>query len=143
MAAPRPSQLVRDILLARNVCQIDPEQSWRCFTVLMPDGIGVHDDAVVVADREDIEVGRYLSDSNYRVDPHIQIIVRGCGLRRSYDKINEIALLLDTGNNFEVTFDGHTYVLISAKRTTNIQYNGLDATGRRFVHSIEYDLILN
>lgn len=139
----RPSKLVRELLLSHNICQAVENQPWRCFTMRLPDGIGTVDNAVVVADREDIETGRYYTDSTYRLDPHIQIIVRAVGFHTCYDKMREITDLLDTVNEEEIVFEGEVYHFITAKRTTNVQYNGIDATGRRYIHTIEYDIRIN
>lgn len=138
----RPSRLLREILLAEHICQSLPEYPWRCLTVKMPDGVGVGDDLVAVIDREDIEIGRYISDATYRVDPHIQVVVRGIGLSRCYEKMREITDCFDTFRDYSVIVDGDEYKVNSAKRTTNVQFNGADATGKRYVHTIEYDVIL-
>lgn len=141
MPIVRPANLVREVLLAEEICQSLAEFPWRCVTVKMPDGLGTLDDMVAVIEREDIETGRYVSDANYRLDPHVQIVVRAVGLARSYEKMREITAYLDAVHNYSVSVDGDEYRLISTKRTTNIQFNGVDATGRRYVHTIEYDLV--
>ncbi len=139
----RPAHLVRELLLAEGICQSLADAPWRCVMVKMPDGHGTLDDMVAVIEREDIETGRYLSDSTYRLDPHVQIVVRAVGLPRSYEKLREITDFLDAVRNYNVTVDGAEYLVYSTKRTTNIQFNGMDATGRRYVHTIEYDIILH
>lgn len=136
----RPARLIREVLLAEGIAQSLPQFPWRCLTVKMPDGVGTLDDTIAVVEREDIEVGRYISDSNYRVDPHVQIIVRAIGLSRSYDKLREITDFLDGIHDYNVVVDGDEYFVIGVKRTTNIQFNGADGTGRRYIHTIEYDL---
>lgn len=139
----RPSRLVQQLLLVHNICQTDSSKPWRCYTMRLPDGIGTVDNAVTIADREDIETGRYLSDSAYRLDPHVQIVVRAVGFHNSYDKMREITDLLDMVNSEEIVYEGETYTFITAKRTTNVQFNGIDATGRRYIHTIEYDIRFN
>lgn len=139
----RPSRLVQQLLLAHNICQTDANAPWRCFTMRLPDGIGTVDNAITVADREDIETGRYIADSTYRLDPHVQIVVRAVGFHTCYDKMREITDLLDTVNGEEIVYEGETYTFITAKRTTNVQFNGIDATGRRYIHTIEYDIRFN
>lgn len=139
----RPSKLIRDLLVTHGICQGDFNLPWRCYTQRMPDGIGTVDNAVTVADREDVETGRYLSDSVYRLDPHVQIIVRAVGFHASYDKMREITDFLDNINGEELVYEGETYQVIMAKRTTNVQFTGIDATGRRYIHTIEYDLRFN
>ena len=138
----RPSRLIREILLAEGVCQSLPAYEWRCVTVKMPDGVGTVDDMVVIVDRDDIEVGRYITDSNYQFLPHVQVVVRGVGLGRCYDKMREITNILDAVHNYSVIVDGDEYVVIGTERTTNVAFNGVDGTGKRYVHTIEYNLIL-
>ena len=138
----RPSMVIRQVLLNEGLCQPSSQVEWRCVTERLPDGVGTLDDMVAIVDRDDVEIGRYYSDSNYRLDPHIQIVVRGLGFDRSYEKMREITDLLDTLHNYQITSGDETYTITGTKRTTNIQFNGIDGTGRRYVHTIEYDLLL-
>ncbi len=139
----RPSKLVKEILQLNGISQPDPEKPWRCVTLTMPDGVGTVDDMICISDRDDIEVGRYLSDSSYRLNPHIQVIVRAVGFGRSYDKMREITDFLDTVRDYTVRFNKVNYEIVNFTRTTNVQYNGVDNTGHRYVHTIEYDMLLN
>ena len=139
----RPSVLVRELLVTHNICQGDTNLPWRCFVRKLPDGIGTVDNAVAIADKDDVESGRYLSDSTYRLDPHVQILVRAVGYHTSYNKMREITDLLDTVNGEELVHDGIVYTFITAKRTGNVQYTGIDSTNRRYVHTIEYDVRIN
>jgi len=139
----RPSMLIKEIFLINGICQPNPNESWRCVTLKMPDGIGTVDDLICIVDREDLEVGRYYSDSSYALNPHIQIIVRAVGFGRSYDKMREITDFCDVVRDYTVRFKSINYELVNMTRTNNVQYNGVDGTGHRHVHTIEYDLKLN
>lgn len=139
----RPARLIREVLLSEGICQPVPSLPWRCVTTKMPDGIGTVDSLVAVIEHDDVQEGRYISNSNYLVDPHVQIITRSVGLNRSYEKLREIALFLDTIRDYSVAVDGDEYRIYDTKRTTNIQARGLDATGRRYVYAIEYDIMLH
>ena len=139
----RPARLIRDVLLAEGLCQAVPSLPWRCVTTKMPDGVGTVDSMVAVIEHDDVQEGRYITNSNYLVDPHVQIIARSVGFNESYTKLREIALLLDTLRDYYVIVDGDEYRIYSTKRTTNIQAKGLDATGRRYVYAIEYDVVLH
>ncbi len=142
MAIIRPSSIVRQIFLLTDppICQEDSSLPWWCTTTRMPDGIGTVDNLISVVDRDDTSVSRYLSDSSYRLDPHVQIIVRAVGLGTCYDKMREVTDRLDTLYRESVVIDADTYIVEHARRTTNVQLRGLDATGRRYLYTIEYDL---
>ena len=138
----RPSTLIRQLLLTSNppICQTDPEKPWRCITTILPDGAGTLDDMVAIIDRDDQQISRYVSDSTYRLDPHILIVVRAVGLPRSYDKMREISDLLDSIHSEHITIGSDTYLLESTRRTSNVQLRGIDGTNRRYTHMLEYDL---
>ena len=137
-----PAQILRQILIEQGFVQTDPTLSWRCVTTKLPDGVGTVVDMVAIVDREDVSVGRYNTDSDYEVAPHVQIIVRGIGYTRTYHKIKEIADFIDQIDGATVVIDGETYMIYRSKRTTNIQYNGSDRNGRH-VNTIEYDLVMH
>lgn len=136
----RPSKLIKQILIEEGICQPDLTQAWCCTTIQMPDGPMVPDNIISVVDREDVSKGRYLSDGAYRLDPHVYIAVRAVGLPSSYDKIRALADYLDTVRRRVVEYGDNLYCLESAKRTAMIQNRGLDQTGRRYIHIVEYDL---
>lgn len=138
----RPSSLVRELLLAEHICQPYSGKPWWCTTVRMPDGVGVQDDIVTVVDREDVDVGRYVTDSNYTFDVHLRIVVRGVGYDECYEKIREITDTLEEVQDYPVVYKGDEYLLKGFKKTSSIQYSGLDETKRRHIHTIEYDLVL-
>lgn len=106
----------------------------------MPDGDFVPDNLVSVVDRDDVSVGRYVSDGAYRLDPHVFIAVRAVGLSESYDKIRDLTDYFDTVRRRVIEFGDDMYCLESAKRTVMIQLRGLDQTTRRYIHVTEYDL---
>lgn len=138
-----PSQIVRQVLIEAGLVQADPTLSWRCVTQGMPDGLGTLDDMVAIIDREDITEGRFVTDGSVIIDPHIQIIVRGVGYQESYSKAKAIADFLDVIDAVSIASAGTQYTVYRTTRTTNIQFNGVDRTGRRYVHSIEYNLTMH
>jgi len=106
----------------------------------MPDGDMVPDDIVSIVDKEDAPVGRYLSDASYRLDPHVFIAVRAVGLPKSYDKIRELTDCLDVVFKRVVEYRDERYCIENTKRTTMIQLRGQDATTRRYIQTVEYNL---
>lgn len=136
----RPSKLVKQILIEDGICQPDLTLAWCCTTVQMPDGEMVPDNIISVVDREDVSKGRYLSDGNYRLDPHVYIAVRAVGLDNCYARIRKLTDCLDVIRRRVVEYGNNMYCLESAKRTMMIQNRGKDQTGRRYIHLVEYDL---
>jgi len=149
MITIKPSAVIREILFREGICQRDHLQPWWCCRVKLPDGIGTVDNLIAIADRDDVLTDRYISDGNYVLDPHIQIVVRGVGLEDSYTKMKQITDFLDPLQDYGITiaavpllYDEATFNIVGTKRTTNIQFNGADQTGRRYIHTIEYDIVM-
>lgn len=145
----RPSQILREAFFQQGIAQRNKELPWWCVRVQMPDGVGTNDNIIAVVDRDDVSIDRYISDGNYALDPHVLIVVRGVGLVNTYEKVRQITSFMDPLSEYPIVFpavpsvsEEVQYMLRGTKRTTNVTFSGSDGTGRRYVFTIDYDLLL-
>jgi hypothetical protein len=136
------SRVVREILLKSGLVVADFSKDWCCVLKVMPDGIGVRDNLFAVADVEGALGDRYISTGEIVMHPHVRIMCRSNLYDMGYSKMLHVTDVLDVVTNYEVTIENETIALHKTSRQSGILSNGLDVTMRRYLFTLDYEIVL-
>lgn len=112
---------------------------WPVFVGSLPND---PDNAVSVRDGGGSMDGRSHKTGDVFEHPGIQITVRGKEQQVSWSKANELAGALKLIRGQSVVFNGNTYRLLNAMKTTPVLYLGEEETKRRVSFGLNYNLTI-
>jgi len=135
-----PSQAIRQVLISRNLATDVPDADWRCVLLRLPDGAGVRDNILAVADVEGAVDGRYVSTGEVVSYPRIRILCRALSYTDGYALMQRIADTVDMLSEYPVTIGSETVKIRQVSRNSGIICAGLDATLRRHHFSLDYEV---
>jgi hypothetical protein len=135
-------QVVRYMLIASEIATSDLSLDWCCVLKVMPDGVGVRDNIFSVIDVEGMIGGRYMSTSDIIMYPHIRIVCRSIFYDIGYSKMLQSMSLLDAITEYPCEIDNETITIHKTSRQNGILTNGLDSTMRRYVFTLDYEIVL-
>jgi hypothetical protein len=136
------SRVVRELLLKSGLVVADFSKDWCCVLKIMPDGVGVRDNLFAIADIEGALGDRYVSTGEIVMHPHVRIICRTTLYDVGYTKMLQVMDIMDIATNYEVKIENEVISLHKTSRQSGIVSNGLDATMRRYLFSLDYEIVL-
>jgi hypothetical protein len=141
MIETAPSEIVREFLLSQLAVTIpNSGGSWPCFTASLPDGENAVDEAVCVYDDMPEKDGRLMSTSLVVLHYGIVVLLRSLDHSTGWQKINQIAGLLDLILHAPVTISSaEQFIIHNATRRSGVSSLGLESgTKRRFMFDTRY-----
>jgi len=137
-----PIQAVRQILIDQHLATDSSDADWRCVLLRLPDGVGIRDNILAVADIEGGIGDRYISTGEIIAHPRIRILCRSTNYDEGFARMTRISDILDRMTGFTVTIGDETVTIHNISRGSGIVPSGLDATMRRFHFSLDYEVHL-
>jgi len=139
--APTPATILASYVIHSLSEMTVPTENdtWPLYSPTLPDGNGVKTNCGVMFDTTGIGDARSLRTGKINEHPGIQLIIRTNDYQTGWNKIQDIALLLDAITNSTVTLGTVTYQLTNCSRTSPVVYLGLEpGTKRRMKFSVNY-----
>jgi hypothetical protein len=111
------SDVLRRAFIALGLGADPPATPWPIFISNLPNS---PNNAVVIYDQTGRDRGRRMVDGE-RTEMHgIQVVVRSREYKPGWVKARNIAVAFDEFDRYEITIDGHNYLIHSASRTTEV-----------------------
>jgi hypothetical protein len=136
------SRVVRELLFKSGLVVTDFSRDWCCVLKTMPDGVGVRDNLFAVVDVESAIGDRYISTGEIVTHPHVRIMCRTTSYDTGYSKMLQVMDVMDIVMNYEFIIEDQTGVLHKTSRQSGIVSNGLDSTMRRYLLTLDYEIVL-
>ena len=137
-----PIQAVRQILIDQHLATDSPNEDWRCVLLRLPDGVGIRDNLLAVADIEGGIGNRYISTGEIITHPRIRILCRATNYDEGYALMMRISDVMDRMTGYSITISSETVMIHNISRSSGIVPGGLDATMRRYHFSLDYEINL-
>jgi len=111
---------------------------WPIYTTYLPDGNNVNDNTGAAYDTTPLIDGR-LMNSDFIQHYGVQLKIRCKSFNDGWDKINEIAISMDSVHNVSQAVNGTNYLIQNISRSSGPTFIGIEkGTKRRNLFSVNF-----